>query len=608
MSQFFRIFATYLKRHLFILLTSLSVLAAQAMTQEDTDRMVDSAYNAAMAGHIEQAISINMDGLALVPDDSMSWKCEFYSCLLYCYHRLGDYGQALHYGELCLRYDEQQGNPQDLSASLGNLAGIYSSSGQQQIAEEYLRRAIDIELQLLRTEASYSPKSLAVRQAMLGEVLLAKSKDLPPDEAKHTLNEALQLTSQALQTDRDLGRRMQEGMRLAQLGHIYQALNEQDKARYYTQQALAIARETGNKTTEVLCLLQLEQYDQAVAIAHETGLRKQEYEAIDHLYQQAKAEGRYAIALNRLEQARALYTLLQNEESQRQLIIANVAYDTYRKEKELEDKNQQLAAQKARTKALIIFAFLAIAIVCLLIAVIILLRIRKQAIEQASQYRERQYSILAHDLTNPMVAQQQVQRMLYRDFDNHTPDEVRTVLGQLLASSDNQLALLRNLSEFTRLQQGKRTITPTRLDISSVAAEMVTVMKSIADLKHITLINRCEHLYVIADRDTLRTILRNFISNAIKFSAPNTTIEIGSLAPNQVYVHDSGCGIPPQQIDSILHASTRVEPTIGTNGESGTGIGLLLCRELIALNRGSLDIHSVPQQGTTMILTLPQAD
>ena len=119
------------------------------------------------------------------------------------------------------------------------------------MAEEYLRRAIDIEQQLLKTEKEYSPKSLAVRQAMLGEVLLSKSDALADSAKTATLREALSLTEQALQTDRALGRRLQEGMRLAQLGHIYEALEQPARAGQYTTEALLIARETGNKMTEV---------------------------------------------------------------------------------------------------------------------------------------------------------------------------------------------------------------------------------------------------------------------------------------------------------------------------------------------------------------------
>lgn len=112
----------------------LSVLVASAQTSDELLQLVDSAYNEAMAGRLPEAIRINEESLALVPADSIGLQCEFYSCLLYCYHRLGDYERALHYGELCLSYDETQDDRSNLSASLGNLAGIYSSAGKHDVA------------------------------------------------------------------------------------------------------------------------------------------------------------------------------------------------------------------------------------------------------------------------------------------------------------------------------------------------------------------------------------------------------------------------------------------------------------------------------------------
>jgi len=310
-SQEMCIFAADLKKYIFIVLALLSVVTASATMREEAYRMVDSAYALAMAGDVQRAVAINNDALSSVPEDSMDIRCEFYSCLLYCYHRLGEYQEALRYGELCLQYDEQSGTPEDLSASLGNLAGIYSSAGRQDVAEDYLRRSIRIEEQLLLADTAYLPKSLAIRQAMLGEVLLAKSKELEDVDKVAMLSEALRLTNEALVIDRRLGRRVQEGMRLAQTGHIYEALGQQKRAREYTEEALDIARETGNKMTEVLCLLQLGQYEEAAQRAHECGFKKQEYEACDKLYLQAKNAGKSAEALRWLEQTRTLYTALQ---------------------------------------------------------------------------------------------------------------------------------------------------------------------------------------------------------------------------------------------------------------------------------------------------------
>ena len=122
-----------MKKYLIIL----CLLAMSGVRAQDGDgllQLVDSAYAVAMRGELQQAIRINNDGLALTPADSTELKCEFYSCLLYCYHRLGDYEKALYYGELCLNYDESTGDKANISASLGNLAGIYSSAGRHDVA------------------------------------------------------------------------------------------------------------------------------------------------------------------------------------------------------------------------------------------------------------------------------------------------------------------------------------------------------------------------------------------------------------------------------------------------------------------------------------------
>ncbi|MBR6035247.1 MAG: tetratricopeptide repeat protein [Paludibacteraceae bacterium] len=337
-----------MKRIVIIGILIASVSSLRADLREQSLALVDSAYSLAVSGEYARAISLNEDGLNAVPEDSTALRCEFYSCLLYCYHRLGDYERALEYGERCLAYDEQQGTPQDLSASLGNLAGIYSSAGQNEVAEAYLRRAIDIENELLNTEKDYTPKSLAVREAMLGEVLLAKDS---------ALEEALAFTQDALTIDRQLGRRLQEGMRLAQIGHIYAALGDRQSADAYTSQALQIARETGNKMTEVLCLLQLGCYEEAAEQAHEYGLKKQEYEA--------------CMELGDLKRAMTLKNELINEENQRQLIIAQVRHDTYNKE-------QELAKQKTRNKILTVCALTALLAVCVLALILFLQRRRKQ--------------------------------------------------------------------------------------------------------------------------------------------------------------------------------------------------------------------------------------
>lgn len=584
-------------------------MATSAMTREEAFAVVDSAYALAMSGDIQQAIALNNDGLSAVPEDSMDIRCEFYSCLLYCYHRLGDYQQALSYGEACLAFDEQQGDPANISASLGNLAGIYSSAGQQDVAIAYLERAITIEQSLLAADTTHSPKSLAIRKAMLGEVLLAKSKSPEAGirEQDSLLHSALRLTEEALVIDRSLGRRLQEGMRLAQLGHIYEALNDATQAKEYTSQALTIARETGNKMTEVLCLLQLERYEEAADLAQQLGFRKQEYEACDHLYMRAKKAGRNAEALTWLERARGLHEQLMNEESQRQLTIAQVKYDTFRKEQQLADQQQELQRKQARLKALLIFSLLALSVIALLVVLVILLRHRKAAIAREAADKKRQYGILSHDLRNPVMAQQQLLQLLYTNYAQYKPEEAHKLIGQLLAGSDNQLALLRNLQEIVQLDRQARFFHTSQLDLAALLRDTIPDVQSAALLKDISIELHAERMLVKTDRELIRTVLRNLLSNAIKFSPRGSTVEVGTVSPAAFYVRDHGTGMSREQIAQILTSRKQIESSVGTDGESGTGYGLILCRELLSLCNAKMDIQSVQGEGTTFTIDLQNA-
>ena len=577
-------------------------MGAKAQSSEALLLMVDSAYAEAMAGHLPEAIQINEQGLALVPADSVGLQCEFYSCLLYCYHRLGDYEQALHYGELCLSYDEVHGNPSDLSASLGNLAGIYSSVGKHDVAISYLNRAIRIEEELVKSDSEHSEKSLAVRKAMLGEVLLAKAMTLSDEERKSLYTQALQLTKEAYLIDVRLDRQTQVSMRLSQLGNIYSQIGDEEQARDCNLQALRIAQETGNRATEVMTLLQLGRYEEAAEKAHAIGMKKQEMEACRHLVGSYRDAGRYEEALAMSERAAELSEAMLNEETERQLTLWQVRYDTQQKEQQLKLQEQTIRAQRLRLVWLIVI------VVLVMVAVVLLwLYTRLQA--RIFRAKDRNYAILTHDLKNPMLAQQQMLRMFYNNFENYSHEEVKGNIGKLLNSSDEQLDLLYNLQQMALLEDRKQIIKPVRIDLSSVVNDVMTNMKSYADLKHVTLVSTMKRSLVVADRDTLRTVLRNLISNAVKFSHEGGSVEVGNTPDgNGFCVHDHGVGMTSERVKELLSAKHFVVSQTGTKGEGGTGIGLLICRELIRLNKGKLRIEIEPEGGVAVTIELPKSE
>ena len=177
-------------------------------------------------------------------------------------------------------------------------------------------------------------------------------------------------------------------------------------------------------------------------------------------------------------------------------------------------------------------------------------------------------------------------------------------------SSDNQLDLLFNLQQMALLENGKQRVSPVRIDLGSIVNEVVANTQSYADLKHVTLINNVKRSLVIADRNTVRTVLRNLLSNAVKYSYEDGTVEIGNTPDDDgFFVRDHGVGMTDERRKELMFARHIVVSQLDTKGNGGgTGIGLLLCRELIRLNHGTIDIASEPQKGTTITVKLPKSE
>ena len=587
-----------------LLLICVAPLLHAALTVNEMLDSIDVFY---MQGKYAEAIQMSEDGLMMVPDDSTERKSEFWSFLTVCYYRISDYEHALYYGELCLSFDETQDNKANLSNSLGNLAGIYASSNRQDVAIEYLNRAIELEKEMLQEDSTYSAKSLAVREAMLGEVLLANAKQLPTDQQTTLLNQALELTQDALNIDRKLGREKQVGSRLSQLANIHMQIGDTSLARLYNIEALNIARQTGNINTEIITLIQLERYEEATIIARQHNIKRQELFALKAQLQQTKAKADYRKTCEILERILTLQEEITTEDSERELTRAQVRYKSEQKEQQIRQQEQTIQEQQ-RQKRWLIFILSAMLLILVLIMIIAMLNIhRKRTIEELATLKDQQYTILSHDLRNPITAQQQVLRMLYSDFNNYSRDTVYNHIRQLLASSNAQVELLANLQELALMTQNRREVEPVRFDLSSLILEMKIALKSVADLKNITLDIKTRRTLVMANRDNIRTIIRNLASNAIKFSPEGAVVEIGTLPPDSFYVRDYGIGMPPERVAQLLNTEKTVTSTIGTAGENGTGIGLTICRNLLRMNNGTWTIESEPENGTTFVITLPIA-
>ena len=223
--------------------------------------------------------------------------------------------------------------------------------------------------------------------------------------------------------------------------------------------------------------------------------------------------------------------------------------------------------------------------------------------------RDKLYSVIAHDLRSPMGSIKMVLNMLILNLPSATiGEEMYELLTMANQTTEDVFSLLDNLLKWTKSQIGKLKVVYQHIDIVEVLEGVNEIFSMVAGLKKIRIqLQAPEHLEVYADIDMIKTVIRNLISNAIKFSNEDTEI-IVSLEEKEgmaiISVQDSGCGIDEENQKKLLHTDTHYS-TFGTNNEEGSGLGLLLCQDFAHKNGGDLWFTSVKGEGSIFYFSVP---
>lgn len=170
------------------------------------------------------------------------------------------------------------------------------------------------------------------------------------------------------------------------------------------------------------------------------------------------------------------------------------------------------------------------------------------------------------------------------------------------------LELLENLLNWSRFQMGRIEFDPIQINLPTIAFHCFQVLKLKAEQKQITLEQKLDDLpMMIADKNMITLILNNLLTNAIKFSEPGNKVTVLGLLENdyiKISVIDQGVGMKPEQLENVFRLD-KSSSTLGTQKEKGTGLGLILCKEFLQKNRGSMEINSSLGKGTTVSFKLP---
>lgn len=225
-------------------------------------------------------------------------------------------------------------------------------------------------------------------------------------------------------------------------------------------------------------------------------------------------------------------------------------------------------------------------------------------LEMLNGEKNKLFSIVAHDLRSPLASIQSYLELLTTYPLNEK--EKREIELKLLSLTKNTSNMMANLLSWSKSQLEGVKVNIQTIDLRKTLRDMIDVETTIALEKGITLNNHIDdHLYVMADANMLVLVIRNLISNAIKFTHTGGLIEVTAQASEQcvIMIKDTGMGIPVADQKYVF--SLKAKSTFGTNNEKGVGLGLILCKEFIELQQGTISFVSNPQNGTCFSVTVP---
>lgn len=232
----------------------------------------------------------------------------------------------------------------------------------------------------------------------------------------------------------------------------------------------------------------------------------------------------------------------------------------------------------------------------------------EQELRKLNAAKNKFFSIIAHDLKNPLHTVLGYSDLLSKEFNMFTEKERQKFASDINHSTNNLYRLLQNLLDWSKTQTGNLRINPIETDLNQMIENSVALLSPMAKDKQIDMqVIAEEKLRIFADPLMLETVIRNLLNNAIKFTPDKGSVIITAMFSGEkivVQIKDSGVGIPEDEVENLFKIDSKVKRK-GTNNEDGSGLGLILCKDFIELNHGSINVKSAPGKGSTFTITIP---
>lgn len=234
---------------------------------------------------------------------------------------------------------------------------------------------------------------------------------------------------------------------------------------------------------------------------------------------------------------------------------------------------------------------------------------REAELKKLNATKDKYFSVIAHDIKNPLSALMNLSHIIVEKFDSLKADDLQKFNKMIYESADNLHKLLENLLYWARTNTDKIKYHPENIKLKTLINNVFLINKLSASQKNINLVDKSEPFEVYADLQMLTSILRNLISNGIKFTHEGGNIEINAKNSGryiEISVSDNGIGMETENVNKLFQLDTG-HTTRGTNNEVGTGLGLILVKEFVEKNQGKISVLSEPGKGTTFTFTIPNS-
>lgn len=531
-----------------------------------------------------------------------------YSTLCVAYQRVGNLEKAIYYGRKCYDIDIQSGDKENMSNSLNNLATLCLYDHKVKEAEQYILKALKIEQTLKHG------KTWAIRLGTASEIYTALGQ----------YEKAIKFASQAYEMDEREGREANSAKRLSQLAYAYYSNGDTSKARLYYQKAIPILEKFDIKTSLTICYNQLgmlemnsgniaqskEYLSKAIKYASETGNDVQlgkAYESISQLLEKTSP----AEAYDYLKKAFAIQQRIFNEKSEMQIDNFNTKYQAA--ERKAEIANQQVIIFRHKLILYILIGILTICIAFLVSYSFVnhVLRKRNVALAKSNATRDKLFSLISHDLKNPVIAQKKMLKAIIDNYDSLSAEKVHQLCNELYSSSESLNELLYNLLNWSRLEMGRMNVNPINFSLKDAIQKVTKTLDMQLKEKSLTTTTSIpDDAITFGDINMITIVVRNLIDNAIKFSNRGGEISISAVENDNfwnVSVSDQGIGMSEKVIHSLFKLSQQ-KSTPGTEGEQGTGLGLIICHEMLTRNGCTIQAINNDDKGARFIFTIKKAN